>query len=169
MTEQQVCPALCGSPIGTANKRRSSAGPGDAKAMAEHLDQEATPDWMAEHLRESHVGYARTRSGRSEEVWTISPAQREDGSCVFLDGDRCTVHPVAPVGCALHDMHRSDEVAHRISTYIALDALTDDEYARQASALRAAGKIARPARERQQALAEAELAERQRIVERIET
>ena len=29
-----------------------------------------------------------------------------NGRCVFLgDDDRCRIHPVAPFGCAYHDLH----------------------------------------------------------------
>lgn len=39
---------------------------------------------------------------------TIVPARRADGSCVFLDADaRCSIHAIAPYGCAYFDTHQS--------------------------------------------------------------
>lgn len=49
---------------------------------------------------------ADTRTGETVRVGTITPRRKADGSCVFLDGDdRCTIHAVAPAGCAMFDTH----------------------------------------------------------------
>ena len=41
-------------------------------------------------------------------VPTIVPVQKPDGSCIFLDDeDKCSIHEVAPFGCAYHDTHMS--------------------------------------------------------------
>lgn len=43
-------------------------------------------------------------------VPSIVPAQKPDGSCVFLDeNDRCKIHSVSPFGCAYCDSHQSKE------------------------------------------------------------
>lgn len=46
--------------------------------------------------------------GRPMRIPTIVPAQKPDGSCVFLDEmDRCTIHAIAPFGCTHFDTHQS--------------------------------------------------------------
>ncbi len=46
--------------------------------------------------------------GEAMRIPTIVPAQKSDGSCVFLDDqDRCTIHAVAPYGCSHFDTHQS--------------------------------------------------------------
>jgi Fe-S-cluster containining protein len=37
---------------------------------------------------------------------TLVPARRADGACLYLSEDnRCTIHSVAPYGCAFFDAH----------------------------------------------------------------
>jgi hypothetical protein len=48
---------------------------------------------------------ADPRTGQRRRVGTITP-RMEGGRCVFMgDGDRCTIHQVAPYGCAYFDVH----------------------------------------------------------------
>lgn len=47
-----------------------------------------------------------TRTGRTFRIRTITPARRPGGACVFLDErGLCTVHDIAPAGCAFFDSH----------------------------------------------------------------
>jgi Fe-S-cluster containining protein len=59
---------------------------GDLGALARHLDiaEEAFLD-----------RYARLAPNRAE----IVLAEREDGACVFLEGDACAVYPARPAQC----------------------------------------------------------------------
>lgn len=44
------------------------------------------------------------------QIGTIVPKRQENGSCVFLDeNERCSIHEVAPFGCAFFDSHMGAE------------------------------------------------------------
>jgi Fe-S-cluster containining protein len=61
-----------------------------------------------------------TRTGRTRRIGSITPARKPDGSCVFLDAEnRCTIHPVAPFGCAYFDVHMDAATAAPRSTWLA--------------------------------------------------
>ena len=85
--------------------------PGDAEAIAGHLGVQATDEWIEQHFRASD-GAKVVLQGNFLAVPSMVPAQKADGSCTFLDDDgRCTVHPVAPFGCAYLDMHMGQSEA----------------------------------------------------------
>jgi Fe-S-cluster containining protein len=94
---------------------------------------------------------------------TIVPQQKQNGECVFLDGDgMCTIHPVAPISCSHADTHQTPEVAQRV-VHAALHEIIDDaSYRYRVQTLRAAGIVARPQAERKAAYAalEAEIREK---------
>lgn len=61
-----------------------------------------------------------TETGQFRRVGSITPRMRK-GRCVFLDqNDRCSIHAVAPFGCAYFDMHMPHSVAHPRSVWLAL-------------------------------------------------
>ena len=63
--------------------------------------------WPSEYLAASDGALVIYR-GQPMRIPTIVPAQKPDGSCVFLDEqDRCTIHAVAPYGCSHFDTHQS--------------------------------------------------------------
>lgn len=50
------------------------------------------------------------------QIPTLTPAAKDDGSCIFLEQDgRCGIHPVAPFGCAFFDVHQTHKQADAIS------------------------------------------------------
>ncbi len=52
------------------------------------------------------------RTGGEKTLRTVVPAQRQDGSCVFLLPDgRCDIHDVSPFGCSHFDNHMTDDQA----------------------------------------------------------
>jgi hypothetical protein len=60
------------------------------------------------------------------QVPTLVPRRRPDGSCTFLDAaGRCTVHAVAPYGCAFCDGHMSEKEGDAVSL-AGLGAIEDD-------------------------------------------
>jgi Fe-S-cluster containining protein len=85
--------------------------PGDAERIAQYLGMslEDLQDYLlaspgAIVMGPSAFGRVRKR------IRTIVPAQNEDGSCVFLNGeDRCSIHSAAPYGCGWFDTHQSQE------------------------------------------------------------
>lgn len=50
------------------------------------------------------------------QIPTLVPARKSDGSCVFLDEDKsCSIHEVAPYGCAFFDSHQSHAMSNEKS------------------------------------------------------
>jgi Fe-S-cluster containining protein len=87
--------------------------PGDLERIVEYVQPPNPTDFIATHFLASEgakVGKFVEREGRPTllkfHVPSLVPAQKPDGRCVFLDeADRCRIHPVAPYGCAYHDVH----------------------------------------------------------------
>lgn len=77
--------------------------PGDAERI-----QSAQPQLLPSECLAASDGALVVYRGQPMRIPTIVPAQKPDGSCVFLDDrDRCTVHAVAPFGCSHFDTHQS--------------------------------------------------------------
>lgn len=80
--------------------------PGDLERIATYLSQtlEAV---KAKFCASAGTVVGDSRTGRTYRIGTITPTS-VDGRCVFLDShDRCSIHPVAPFGCAYFDRHMS--------------------------------------------------------------
>lgn len=61
-------------------------------------------------------------------VPTIVPAKRNN-RCIFLGHkDRCTIHHVAPFGCAYFDVHMSAEEGHARSAWHLRQVMANQEY-----------------------------------------
>jgi Fe-S-cluster containining protein len=59
---------------------------------------------------------------------TITP-NVVDGRCVFLDtANRCTIHDIAPFGCAYFDMHMSGFEGNQRSSWGLVEILSDGDY-----------------------------------------
>jgi Fe-S-cluster containining protein len=77
----------------------------------------ASPGSLVKHLA----------TGKIERVGTITP-KRVKGRCVFLtEDDRCSIHAVAPFGCAYFDTHMSMEQAHPRSLWL-VDSTKREDY-----------------------------------------
>jgi Fe-S-cluster containining protein len=73
-------------------------------------------------------------TGQTRRIGSITPRYRK-GRCVFLDDEeRCTIHPVAPFGCAFFDTHMDQVTAQERSSWLAT-AQQDPEYQKQRDAL----------------------------------
>jgi hypothetical protein len=55
------------------------------------------------------------KNGKVLRIRTIVPARDEQGWCRFFDGSLCTIHPVAPFGCAFFDAHQAQSESNTIS------------------------------------------------------
>ena len=72
-------------------------------ATAPHL---LPADWARRHLLASPGALVASPQRGVFRIRTLVPARRSDGACTFLAADdRCTVHAVAPYGCAFFDAH----------------------------------------------------------------
>lgn len=108
--------------------------PSDLTRIKQHL----APDldlfaWAREHLLAS-PGAVVMQRGCLFRIPTLVPARREDGACHFLTSDRkCSIHAVAPFGCAFFDSHQKRQESDRLSSlglHVILEAWrTGDTYA----------------------------------------
>ena len=67
-------------------------------------------------------------------VPTITP-QVKYGACVFLKNNRCSIHAVAPFGCAYHDMHMPYAEADMRSKWAIREIIASEAYAEFRSTL----------------------------------
>ena len=77
---------------------------------------DAFDSWAAQHLLAS-PGALVMRKGALGRIPTLVPARRDNGACIFLSADSsCSIHPIAPFGCAFFDSHQEDDAADRRSS-----------------------------------------------------
>jgi Fe-S-cluster containining protein len=55
------------------------------------------------------------KNGRLCRIRTLVPARNDSGWCNFFDGSLCTIHQVAPFGCAFFDSHQDQSESNVIS------------------------------------------------------
>ena len=144
---------------------------GDLELIAEHTgngvhegNQVALSlDWLLEHFEASEgariiVG-AHGPDPQAVSIPSLVPRLTEKG-CIFLTEDgHCSIHEVAPFGCAYHDTHMTKEEgdprsqAAVESQYSAWK--NGDSYGTYWTVLHKHGKIASPLRERRDNLSKA--------------
>ena len=96
-----------------------SLAAGDLERIAAHLGQPvrvaALKFWASPGAL-----VMNSRTGETFRIGTITPRLKH-GRCVFLDpeSNACTIHAVAPAGCALFDTHMSAEHAQPIGSWLA--------------------------------------------------
>ena len=85
--------------------------------------EDSLVEWAMEHLLAS-PGAAIIYNGVPMRVPTLVPARQEDGhTCIFLEesqlrsgGKACTIHSVAPFGCAFFDAHQDADYGLQLSS-----------------------------------------------------
>jgi hypothetical protein len=82
--------------------------------MANHLG-ELNPLRFAEENLLASPGALAVKDGKLIRIRTIVPARNKEGWCKFFDGRYCTIHPVAPFGCAFFDHHQDPRESEFIS------------------------------------------------------
>lgn len=95
-----------------------SCAPGDIERIAVYLDK---PIAAVLHKFCASPGalLLNTATGDLYRQGTITP-QRRHGRCVFLtEAGACSIHPVAPAGCALFDTHMDAAEAQPRSQWLA--------------------------------------------------
>ncbi len=124
--------------------------PGDLERIAKHVGADYRTAWLGEHFLASDGAKLKVKE-EVVSIPTLVPAQRPDGSCVFLGPEGCTIHPVAPYGCTHSDIHMSDaEALDRSRAAIISQAMTHPHGVYQTAwhVLANTGHMARPLVER---------------------
>lgn len=91
--------------------------PDDIERIGLHLGYANVGEFAYDYLLASPGATVMGQGGRVFQIPTIVPRRKEgDGSCVFLEGGRCSIHSVSPFGCAYFDCRQSHEEANRRSS-----------------------------------------------------
>jgi len=100
--------------------------PGDLERIAEFRGE--TLDEAKKNFWASPGALVKDMMGTVGRVGTITPKyDRRKKRCVFLDdNDRCTIHPVAPAGCGLFDVHMPVAEAHERSLWVIRQQMTPE-------------------------------------------
>jgi len=145
--------------------------PGDLERIYEHAtgqpatnDGASTPsfdEWTLEHFEASSGAVVATIHNGTmiqRSVPSIVPRQVDAGRCVFLQGGKCAIHPVAPWGCAFFSVctneHRTADETDRVRAGIAATIGNGEHsrlYTEQHQQLNDAGRIAAPLADRKAA------------------
>src|SRR5262245_18556120 len=106
-----ACKACC-------HQQPGSLAAGELERIADYLHQPVS-QVLHKFWASPGATLIDRRTGALYQQGTITPQLRR-GRCVFLSADdRCTIHPVAPSGCALFDTHMSAATAQPRSQWLA--------------------------------------------------
>ena len=99
---------------------------GDFERIADHLGEDR--ETAKVHFAASPGALVKVQAtGQTVRVGTIVPKMKR-GRCVFLGEDeRCTIHAVAPFGCAYFDTHMSKQTAMPRSLWL-VTSTADPDY-----------------------------------------
>jgi hypothetical protein len=91
--------------------------PSDLERLGDYCGGSGVFDgWATQHLLAS-PGALVIRKGALGRIPTLVPARRADRACVFLSADNsCSIHKIAPFGCAFFDSHQENDEADRRSS-----------------------------------------------------
>lgn len=130
--------------------------PHDLIEIGTRVSNGVTREFLSGYLLASEGAVVQTGDQRFR-IPTIVPAQKADGSCVFLnEHDRCTIHDIAPFGCAYFDTHMTNEQADDLSSCglhtILADFRENGLYRAVYETLASSGRTAPPLHERRKRL-----------------
>lgn len=154
-----VC--ACESCVAPCRTMPGALAPGDAERIAAQLGQPYGPEFLEKHFQASQGSLVGKRlpSGdvQTFRIPSLVPKLTASG-CTFLNsaengGDnKCTIHEVAPFGCAYCDMHMTREAGDERSKWLNLEILKSHmqggEYRQAVQFLYSIGNIAPPLSER---------------------
>lgn len=116
----------CAACTDCCRRQPGPLAPGDFEAIAAFLGE--APAVARLHFWASRGAKVMDVTGQVSWVGTITP-RYENGRCVFLDRrDRCSIHAVAPFGCAFFDMHMSAAEAWPRATALVTAQRDSEEY-----------------------------------------
>lgn len=147
LDEQPRSQCACMGCISWCCAMPGALAPGDLERIQTYVGN--TSEAFVETHFVASEGALVQRGGDTFRIPSITPAQKPDGACVFLDEHmRCSIHAVAPFGCSHFDCKQaSPESNYRLRLLISAQAqafATNDTYAQQHQHLAAAGHRAPP-------------------------
>lgn len=131
--DRTVC--SCAEDVEPCRRQPGYLIPGDLQRIVRYLGRVGRDDDV-ERLFWASPGAVVTGGGAGpRSIRTITPSM-VDGRCVFLDPeDRCSIHHVAPFGCAYFDAHMSDDRAQRRSSWGLVQIVESEDYRRERAQL----------------------------------
>lgn len=133
MTKGGFKRTTCGCSLDVENCRRQPGvlAPGDAEAITAYLLAEGRgAEVDTAFVASPGAIVANTRTGERFQIPTITPARsRVGGPCRFLSSEgSCTIHPVAPFGCAYFDAHMTKAEGQRRSVWMHREIVASPSY-----------------------------------------
>ena len=123
--ERTTC--ACPECVACCTEQPGPLAPGELDYIAAYLGvsvRDALPYFWASPgavVQDSHTGAVHR-------IGTITPRLR-DGRCVFLtEADRCSIHAVAPFGCAYADTHMAEQEWQPRALWLYRTIAADAEY-----------------------------------------
>lgn len=96
----------CASCVMHCRRQPGFLVPGDLERITAELRATGREAEIENFVASPGAVIGNRATGKTQRVPTITPARKPDGSCAFLDdAGRCTIHEVAPFGCAYYDDH----------------------------------------------------------------
>ena len=139
----------CGHCRLTCRAMPGTLGPGDVDRIAAFVGAEPDEQFLQANFRAADPVSVTLSNGKEIEAPRVTPAQRDDGTCVFLAAEgRCSVHPAAPYACSRGLPCQHDEDRTRELTAVLLEAnAASVDYGMTWDWLRRKGAVAPPAEE----------------------
>lgn len=112
----------CGKCTAACRCMPGTVAPGELEEIAAYLGVPCDDAFAAKYFEASDGPLvAKEIAGTDDVHWfripTIVPKLMAHG-CVFLSEGRCTIHPVAPFGCAMHKVCVTEPDADEKTTYV---------------------------------------------------
>ena len=132
MFERTTC--ACRECVACCKRQPGPVAPGDLEMIAAYLG-ETLSGVLSKFWASPGAVVKDTRTNQVRRIGTITP-KLAGGRCVFLGkDDRCSIHSVAPFGCAYADMHMPEREWQRRAQVFYVEIERDTEYQKLRSTL----------------------------------
>ncbi len=157
--DMQRTSCACKNCIAGCKTKPGCLAPGDLERIQEFVG-DTSPEFVLSHFLSSEGAKCLKKINGTVYIFhvpSIVPAQKPDGSCIFLDEqERCTIHPVSPFGCAYHDTHMQAVEADRRMQFCVTEQIkahySGEPYAQMQQFLDDNGRRAVPLNQRAEAM-----------------
>jgi Fe-S-cluster containining protein len=126
-TEFERTTCACDECRSCCKRQPGPLGPGDFDRIRDHL-QITTRIALTFFWSSPGAVVQNKQTHETRMIGTVTPRMR-GGRCVFLNEDeRCSIHSVAPFGCAFFDMHQSADESNPRSLALLNSIVRDTQY-----------------------------------------